>query len=52
MTTMCPVCKGAGFLLVVDEQWPDDSPQHQICAHCGGAGYIATELEEEDENRQ
>jgi hypothetical protein len=49
--TICPCCKGDGFLLVVDANWPGDQ-SHHICFYCEGSGCVATELEEEDENQQ
>jgi hypothetical protein len=48
--TECPVCKGIGVLLVLDEKWQEE--YRFDCAYCECSGYIATELEEEDENQQ
>ena len=44
----CPCCKGAKFLFVYDEAFPDDPPQRYKCNHCQGEGSIPAEVDDVD----
>lgn len=43
--TLCPCCKGDGWLMVWLAEFPDDGPQRQPCCHCGAKHKGTVEIE-------